>query len=225
MRPIGMHQHAMDIALDRIGIDDKLGEALAEILRHQERADLDADQQAVAVEHDVLDVADARRRRKAPFADAGRVAQRRQFAPGLAAVLADIKMRRQRADADHVAARKLAGARRPQVHVVEAVEHPGPGQAAVVALRGAKTVGRGIQSAVVGRRDGADRAAAERAVLDDPAVRGAFEHDDAVDRAYEHGVRGGAAALRIRSAVGKQDHRSIPCNVHIAFAPTIAHQL
>ena len=74
MRAIGMHQHAMDIALDRIGIDDKLGEAFAKILRHQQSADLDADQQAVAVEHDILDVPDARRRRKAPFADASRVA-------------------------------------------------------------------------------------------------------------------------------------------------------
>ena len=211
MRPIGMHQHAMDIALDRIGIDDKLGEAFAEILRHQQSADLDADQQAVAVEHDILDVADARRRRKAPFADAGRVAQRRQFAPGLAAVLADIKMRRQRADADHVAALELAGARRPQVHVVEAVEDPGPGQAAVVAARGAKTVGRGKQGAVVGRGDGADGTAAERAVLDVPAVSGAFQQNDAVDGADHHRIRGRPAALRIRSAVGEQDHRSILC--------------
>src|SRR6202023_2561038 len=101
----------------------------------------DADQQAVAVEHDILDVADARRRREAPFADARRAAQRRQFAPALAAVLADIKMRRQRADADHVTALELAGTRRPQVHVVEAVEDPRPGHAAVGAAGGRKNLG------------------------------------------------------------------------------------
>src|ERR1700686_5311179 len=151
----------MDIALDRIWIDNKLGEAFAEILRHQKRADLNADQQAVAVEHDILNVADARRRRKAPFGDPRRIAQRRQFAPGLAAVVTDIKMRRQRADADHVAALELAGARRPQVHMVEAVEDPGPGIAAVVAARGAETVGRSIQGAVFRRSDGAERTAAE----------------------------------------------------------------
>ena len=57
----------MDVALLRIGIDRQLGEAFAEVLRHLQRADLDADPQPVAVEHDVLDVADARRRREGPL--------------------------------------------------------------------------------------------------------------------------------------------------------------
>jgi hypothetical protein len=108
---------------------------------------------------------------------------------------------------------------------VEAVEDPGPGQAAIVALRGAKTVGRGIQGAVFGCGDGADGTAAERAVLDLPALSGALEHNDAVDGADHHRVRRRAAAMRVGSAIGEQDHRSIPCNVLIAFMSTIAHEL
>ena len=112
--PRRMHQDAMDVALLRIGIDRQLGEAFAEVVRHLQRADLDADPQPVAVEHDVLDMADARRRREGPCVDALGVAERRQLAPGLALVLADVEMRRQRAGEHHVAALQLAGAARPE---------------------------------------------------------------------------------------------------------------
>src|SRR5580704_1218770 len=109
--------------------------------------------------------------------------------------------------------------------MVEAVENPGPAQAAVVAARGAKTVGRGIQDAIFGTSDGADRTAAERAVLDLPTLSGALEHNDAVDGADHHRVRGRAVAMGVGSAIGEQDHRSIPCNVLITYMSTIAHEL
>ena len=57
---------AMNVAFHRIWIDWQLGKAVTEILRDQQAADLDADHEPVAVEHDILDVADVGRRREAP---------------------------------------------------------------------------------------------------------------------------------------------------------------
>ncbi len=187
----------------------QLGEALAAILRHQQRADLDADQQAVTVDDDVLDVADARRRREAPFRHARRPAQRRQLAPALAGILADIEMRGQRPDTDHIVALQPAGARGPEVEMVHALVGPGPGDAAVAAAGDADAVGGGEQRAVVERRDRADEAAGERTVCDGPALRRAIEHGDAVDRADDDAVGGSSATAAIAAAVREQDHRRL----------------
>ena len=156
----------MDVALLRVGIDRQLGEALAEILRDLQRADLDADPQPVAVEHDVLDMADARRRREGPLLDGLGVAERLQLAPGLALVLADIEMRRQRAGEHHVAALQFAGAARPELVMRQALVDPGPFEAAVVAARHADAARRSEQRAVVERGDAADEHALQGAVLD-----------------------------------------------------------
>ena len=104
-------------------------------------------------------MADARRRREEPLSTLWRVAERRQLAPGLALVLADVDMRRQRADQHHVAALQLAAARRPEIEMREAIVAPGPGHAAVFAPRHADAVGRGEQRAVVERGHRADEAA------------------------------------------------------------------
>ena len=146
----------MDVAFLRIGIDRQFDEAFAEVLRDLQRADLDADQQAVAVEHDVLDVADARRRRKGPFRDALGLAERLQLAPRVALVLADVEMRRQRADEHHVAALQAAGASRPELVVRQTFVDPCPLDAAVVAAGHADAARRGKQRAVVERGDRAD---------------------------------------------------------------------
>ncbi len=198
----------MDVALLRIGIDLQLGERFAEIHRHRQRADLDANQQPIAVQHDVLDVTDARRRREEPFVDARRLAEPGEVAPRLALVLADVDMRRQRADQHHVAALQLAAARRPQIEMREAVVAPRPGHAAVFASRDTDAVGRGEQRAVVERGDRADEAAGQRPVLDRPAVGAARQHGDAVDGADHDGVRALLRAVNVAAAVGDQDHRA-----------------
>ena len=99
-----MHQDAMNVAFPRIGIDLQIDEALSEIVRHKQRTDFDADREQVAVEHDVLDVTDPRRRRKRPFRHGLGVAQRLQLAPRLTLVLADVEMRGQRAGKHRIAA-------------------------------------------------------------------------------------------------------------------------
>ena len=93
-----------------------------------------------------------------------------ELAPALAFVLADVDVRRQRADQHDVAALQLAAARRPQIEMREAVVAPGPGHAAVFALRNADAVRCGEQRAVVERGHRADEASGQRAVLDRPAL-------------------------------------------------------
>ena len=181
----------------------------AEILRHLQRADLDADPQPVAVEHDVLDVADARRRREGPLLDRLGVAERLQLAPGLALVLADVEMRRQRAGEHHVAALQFAGAARPELVMRQAVVDPGPLDAAVVAARHADAARRGEQRAVVERGDAADEHALQGAMLDGPAALGFRQQRDAVHRADQDGVGGRLRPLDVGSAVGEQDHGSL----------------
>ena len=201
--PRRMDENAMDVALLRIGIDRQLGEALAEVLRYLQRADLDADPQPVAVEHDVLDMADARRRREGPLLDRLGVAERLQLAPGLALVLADIEMRRQRAGEHHVAALKLAGAARPELVMRQPLVDPGPFEAAVVAARHADAARRGEQRAVVERGHAADEHALHRAVLDGPAPLGLGQQGDAVHRANQDRVGGRLRPLDVGAAVGQ----------------------
>src|SRR5262249_58482321 len=117
-------------AFERIGLDLELREALAGVLGDEQRPDLDPDQEAVAVDHDILDMADARRRRKAPFVHAWHAAQRRKLAPVLTGILAEVEMRRQRADTDHLAPAELAAARRPPIEMNLPPVDPAPRHAA-----------------------------------------------------------------------------------------------
>jgi hypothetical protein len=204
-----VHQDAMDVAFARIGIDGKLGEALAEIVRDQQRADLDADHEAVAVDDDVLDVADPWRRWKAPLRHARGASQRRQLAPAHAGVVAQVEMRRQRPDQHHVAPRKLAGACRPEIVVGEPVVAPGPGQPAVAAAGDPDAVGRREQGAVVERGHRAHGAALQGPMNDDPPLRGSLQEHDAVDSAHEHIVGARIGTLDVGSAVRQQDHRCL----------------
>ena len=95
VRPGRIDQYPMNVIFTDQRVDVKVLKRLAEVGRDEQGADFDADHQAVAIEHDVLDVADARRWRKAPAGRAVDIAQRRQLAPTVAIVLADIEMRRQ----------------------------------------------------------------------------------------------------------------------------------
>ena len=165
----------------------------AEVVRHLQRADLDADPEPIAVEHDVLDVTDARRRREGPFRDGLGVAERLQLAPGLALVLADIEMRRQRAGKHHVAALQFSGAARPEFVMRQAIVDPGPLHAAVVAPRHADAARRGEQRAVIERGDAADEHALKGAVLHGPAALGFRQQRDAVHRADQDRVGGRSA--------------------------------
>ncbi len=139
------------------------------------------------------------------------VAQRLQLAPGLALVLADIEMRRQRAGEHHVAALQFAGPARPELVVRQPLVDPGPLEAAVVAARHADAAGRGEQRAVVERRDAGDEHALQRAMLDGPAALGFAEQRHAVDGADQDRVGGLVRPLDVGAAVGEQDHAAPIC--------------
>ena len=79
----------MHVALPWVRVDRQLPKALAAILRHQQGADLYAGEQPVAVDHDLLDVADPWRRGKAPLPDTFDLAKTRQFPPAVAAIVAE----------------------------------------------------------------------------------------------------------------------------------------
>ena len=101
----------------------------------------------------------------------GVLRNRGELAPALAFVLADVDVRRQRADQNHVAALQFAAARRPDIEMCEAFVAPGPGHAAVVAPRDADAVGRGEQRAVIERGHRADeQPASARCLMAQPSA-------------------------------------------------------
>ncbi len=101
----------MDVAFLRIRIDGELNKTLAEIVGHLERSYLDANKKAHTINHDILDVPDARRWRKGPLRHALCFTECLKLAPRRTFVLADIKMGGQGASEYNVAAVQTAGAR------------------------------------------------------------------------------------------------------------------
>src|ERR1700730_7294427 len=208
--PRRMQQDAMNVALDRVGIDVQLGEAFAKIRRHQQGTNLDADPQAVVVDHDILDVTNPGRRWKAPLRDTGDLAQTGKLAPRFAAILADEDVSRQRSDAGNIAPLQAPRARRPQVDPINAVVDPGPGETAILAAGNADPVGRCEQSPITETGYGADGATGERAMLDRPCRAHALEQYDPVHRSDNHRVGALHAPMLAGSTVRQQDHRALP---------------
>jgi hypothetical protein len=113
--------------------------------------------------------------------DARHLSQRRQIAPGLAAILTHEQMRRQRAGIEKLAPIKHAGPHRPDVEQLQAVIDPAPSTALVVGARDALPVRPGDQRAVGQPGDGRDRAALQGPVRQIPfPALGPFKHIDAV---------------------------------------------
>ena len=208
VRPRRMHEDAMDVALLRIGIDRQFDEALRRNPSTPAASRSRRRPQPVAVEHDVLDMADARRRREGPLLRRV-LASRNAFSSrhDLALVLAHIEMRRQRAGEHHVAALQLAGAARPELVMRQALVDPIPLEAAVVAARHADAARRGEQRAVIQRGHAADEHALHGAMLDRPAPLGLAEKRNAIDRPDQDGVGRRLRALDVGAAVGQQNHR------------------
>src|ERR1700692_4424455 len=90
IRPVRVHENTMDVAFLRIRIDGELNETLAGIVGHLKRTDLYAYKKALAIDHDVLDVSDARRWWKGPLRHALCFTECLEFAPRRTFVLADI---------------------------------------------------------------------------------------------------------------------------------------
>src|SRR5262249_6251309 len=210
LRSRRVKQNAMNVALNRIGIDLELAEACSEVRRYQQRADLNADPETLALDHDILHMPDARRRRKAPPRNACDLAQAGKLAPAVAAVLADEDMGRKRSDAHDLATLQPPGARRPQVDAINPVISPGPGESPILAAGDADPMGGRKQRAVIKRGHGADRAPGERPMRDGPGSAGTLEEHDPVYRSNKNCIGALRAAMLVGTTVRQQDHRALP---------------
>jgi hypothetical protein len=172
-------------------------------LRDQQRPNLDANHQIIAVERDILDVPRVRRRWKAPGANAFHLTQCRKLTPALTAVFADVQVSRKRADTNHIAILKLACAGRPEIEVVDPFIDPLPRYSRINAARDSDPVGRRIEGAIGGLCDRADRTAAQGMTDDVPLLALPPEKSQTVDGAYAYPICGLLRQTNIGATVRK----------------------